>query len=32
VRAQLAPELGLEEFIACIERGGIKPLPKLTPL
>ncbi len=27
VRAQLAPELELEEFIhACIERGGIKPL------
>jgi hypothetical protein len=27
VRAQLAAELELEEFIhACIERGGIKPL------
>lgn len=27
VRAQLAPELDLEEFVhACIERGGIKPL------
>lgn len=33
VRAQLAPELELEEFVhACIERGGIKPLPRLTPL
>lgn len=33
VRGQLAPELELEEFIhACIERGGIKPLPRLTPL
>jgi hypothetical protein len=31
VRAQLEPELGLEEFIhACIARGGIKPLPRLT--
>jgi hypothetical protein len=28
VRAQLGPELTLEEFIyACVERGGIKPLP-----
>jgi hypothetical protein len=27
VRAQLEPELGLEEFIrACVERGGIRPL------
>jgi len=27
VRAQLAPQLSLEEFVyACIERGGIKPL------
>lgn len=27
VRAQLAPELNLEQFVyACIERGGIKPL------
>jgi hypothetical protein len=33
VRAQLAPGLRLEEFIhACIERGGIKPLPRLPPL
>jgi hypothetical protein len=33
VRAQLAPELELEAFIhACIERHGIKPLPRLTPL
>lgn len=33
VRAQLAPELELEEFLhACIERGGIKPLLRLTPL
>jgi hypothetical protein len=32
VRAQLEPELSLEEFVrACIERGGIKPLPRLTP-
>lgn len=30
VRADLAPELTLEEFVhACVERGGIKPLPKL---
>jgi hypothetical protein len=27
VRAQLAPELELEQFVyACVERGGIKPL------
>jgi hypothetical protein len=33
VRAQLEPELTLEEFIhACIERGGIKPLPELHQL
>ena len=33
VRAHLEPELELEEFIhACIARGGIKPLPKLTSL
>lgn len=31
VRAHLEPELELEEFIhACIARGGIKPLPRLT--
>lgn len=31
VRAQLEPELELEEFIhSCIARGGIKPLPRLT--
>lgn len=33
VRAHLEPELALEEFIhACIARGGIKPLPRSTPL
>jgi hypothetical protein len=33
VRAQLAPGLPLEEFIhGCIDRGGIKPLPRSTPL
>lgn len=33
VRAQLQPQLSLEEFVhACVERGGIKPLPTLTPL
>jgi hypothetical protein len=33
VRAHLEPELELEEFIdACIARGGIKPLPRLTSL
>jgi hypothetical protein len=33
VRALVEPELELEEFIhACIARGGIKPLPRLTPL
>jgi hypothetical protein len=33
VRAQLEPEMGLEEFVrACVERGGIKPLPTLTAL
>lgn len=33
VRAALAPELSLEQFVrACVERGGIKPLPRLTPL
>ena len=33
VRAQLAPELELDDFIyACIARSGIKPLPRLTPL
>ena len=32
VRAHVEPELGLEEFIhACISRGGVKPLPRLTP-
>lgn len=32
VRALLEPGLELEEFIhACIARGGIKPLPRLTP-
>jgi hypothetical protein len=32
VRAHLEPELELEEFIyACISRGGIKPLPRLSP-
>jgi hypothetical protein len=31
VRAQLRPELELEEFVrTCVERGGIKPLPPLT--
>jgi hypothetical protein len=31
VRAQLDRELDLEEFVhACVERGGIKPLPRLT--
>jgi hypothetical protein len=33
VRAHLAPEVPLEEFVSrCIDRGGIKPLPRLTPL
>lgn len=33
VRAHLEPELEVEAFIhACIARGGIKPLPRLTPL
>lgn len=33
VRASLEPELTLEEFVhTCIEHGGIKPLPTLTPL
>jgi len=33
VRAQLAPELDLAEFvITCAERGGIRPLPSLSPL
>ena len=33
VRAQLAPEQNLEDFIlGCVERGGIKPLPSLAPL
>lgn len=33
VRAHLEPELPLEDFIRrCIDRGGIKPLPRLTPL
>jgi hypothetical protein len=33
VRARLAPDLTLEEFVhACVDRGGIKPLPRLTPL
>lgn len=33
VRVRLEPELSLEEFIhACIARGGIKPLPRSTPL
>jgi hypothetical protein len=31
VRAQVEPELTLAEFVhACVERGGIKPLPRLT--
>lgn len=31
VRAALEPELTLEEFVhACVDRGGIKPLPTLT--
>lgn len=31
VRAQVEPELTLAEFVhACVERGGIKPLPPLT--
>lgn len=31
VRAQVEPELPLAEFVrACVERGGIKPLPPLT--
>ncbi|HET7508753.1 MAG TPA: hypothetical protein VFJ65_00750 [Solirubrobacterales bacterium] len=30
VRAQLAPDLTLEQFVhLCVERGGIKPLPEL---
>ena len=33
VRAQLDPEVPLEEFVRrCIDRGGIRPLPRLTPL
>lgn len=33
VRSYLEPEVELEDFIhACIERGGIKPLPRLTPI
>jgi hypothetical protein len=33
VRAQLEPELSLEGFVrACVERGGIKPLPRFAPL
>jgi hypothetical protein len=33
VRRQLAPELTIEKFVhACVERGGIKPLPRLTSL
>jgi hypothetical protein len=33
VRAQLEPKLSLEEFVyRCIERGGIAPLPRSTPL
>jgi hypothetical protein len=33
VRADLEPDLTLEQFVhACVERGGIKPLPKLTSL
>src|SRR3954471_20558838 len=32
-RGQLAPELTVEEFVhACVEQGGIKPLPRLTSL
>jgi hypothetical protein len=32
VRAQLAPKLSLEQFVgACVERGGIVPLPPLRP-
>ena len=31
VRAQLEPDVSLEEFIClCVDRGGIKPLPPLT--
>jgi hypothetical protein len=33
VRAHVEPELGLGEFVrACVERGGIKPLPPLTEI
>jgi hypothetical protein len=33
VRAHLEPSLSLERFVhTCVERGGIKPLPKLTSL
>jgi hypothetical protein len=33
VRARLQPELTLEQFVhACIDLGGIKPLPSVTPL
>lgn len=33
VRSQLAPRLSLKDFIAaCIETGGLAPLPELTPL
>jgi hypothetical protein len=33
VRAHIEPELTLEEFVrACLERGGMRPLPPLGPL
>lgn len=33
VRAHVEPDATLEEFVRrCVERGGIKPLPSLTPL
>lgn len=33
VRTAVAPELALEDFVCdCVERGGIKPLPRLGPL
>jgi hypothetical protein len=33
VRAHVEPKLGLAEFVAaCVERGGVKPLPPLTEI